>query len=804
MSLKKQTPQTMKHFLLAIAFISCAYSIHAQKIQILDVETNEPIPFARVSCTGSKYVADIDGYFSPICAGQNTTFVAAGYSDTTIHLLNESVIYMRVKENQIEEVTISAEDEEANRIMEKAADHRKANHPNGDVSYKYTSYSKFLFTLNPDALAKIPDTTSDTSLVKVKEFFDLQHLFLLESTTNRFFDPPYREKEEITAYKVSGFSDPMFSSFASELQTFHFYENQFSILGESFISPLAFGNVKRYRFQLMETLISEEGDTTFHIRFRPRVDKNFEGMKGEIFISSRNFGIEKVIASPAEKSETLNATIIQEYQYRDGRWFPYKLSTEASFPGMKLSQDIDDSYMIAKGTTYIENLQFGVDLKKEKFNAATVITNDDAGEKDSTHWNNQRAYQLTDKEEKTYQTIDSLSEVYHFDAKLKYFSALLEGKVPLGYVQLDLTRLFNYHEYEGYRFGLGLENSAKLMKRVTIGGYGAYGNRDKVWKYGAYLKANLFPKQFIGLEMRYQDDIAGRGLIGFDPRKDVLKLNTIYEDFYISQMDRQRLAEMMFTGYFKPTLGWRIGTSYQRLWFTQGYTFTNDGITYDKLDQHEMKGELTWSLGEKVKYLGNKRISSGSNKPQFKLGTAIGLKGLEESTLNYQRIYFEVSERIQLRAAGLLQMKLNARQTFGAVPLFWMNAANGTGGKDWNLTVPNTFETMQASTFYQDKMAAFYFRYTTKPLKTNLKWTAPKLGIHYAMGTGTFNSKATHSFIPPSMRKGYYESGLILENLLILNTTGLGIGAFVPYGSLVSPDLSKTLTFKISLNVVLN
>lgn len=793
----------LKPLFTALLFL-CATHALAQKTQIRDVVTDEPIPFATVSCANGKILADIDGYFSLNCAGNATTFHASGYRDTVMTIQQGQVIvYLEGEGAMLNEVTIPSVDEEANRIMARAADNRKSNHPNGKSSYTYTSYSKFMFTLNPDALARMSDTIQDTSLLRMKRFFDSQHLFLMESTTNRFFEPPYREKEEITAYKVSGFKDPMLSSFASELQTFHFYENQFTLLGETFTSPIAFGNTRRYIFQLLETIVSPNGDSTFHIRYRPYFDKNFKGMKGEIFINSRNYAIEKVIASPAEKSETLNATIVQEYQYSNGRWFPHKLSTEATFPGIKISDEIADGYMIAKGTTYIENLKFDVDLKKEKFNAATVITKDDAAEKDSAHWNKERVFELNDKETRTYEMIDSMSAVHHFDAKLKYASSLLEGKVPIGYVQLDLTRLLNYHQYEGYRFGLGLENSSKLMKRVTIGGYGAYGNRDKAWKYGAYLKALLVPKQFIGLEMKYQDDIAVRGGTGLYTRKDVLSLNNIYEEFYVSQMDRQRLAEISFNGYFLPTLGWRIGTSYQRLWFTQDYRFTDNGVVYEGLDQHEISGQLTWNIGEKVKYLGNRRISSGTNKPQIRLATVIGLKGLEESALNYQRVFLDVNERVKLRAAGLLQMRLSVAKTFGNVPLFWMNAANGTGG-NWNLTVPNTFETMPASTFYNSEQIAFYFRYTTKSLKTKLKWTAPRLGAHYAMGTGSLRSAGSHSISVPSMSKGYYETGLIAENVLVLNTTGLGIGAFVPFGSLVSPDLSKTVTFKIALTVVLN
>lgn len=799
----KGAPQTMKHFLIALSALFISFSLQAQKIQVIDLETGEPIPFAKITCESSRELADIDGYFSLKCVDKMTTIQVTGYRDTTVLLSNQSSVAVQPLGKTLEEFTVSTVDEEANRIMSLAADYRKSNHPNGKSAYTYNAYSKFYVTLNPDAWAKIPDDSKDTSLAKMKSFFGSQHLFLMESTAKKFFEPPYREKEEITAYKVSGFNDPMFSTFASELQTFHFYENQFSIFGETFISPMAFGNTRRYVFQLVETLVSDKGDSTFHIKFRPQKDKNFEGLRGEIFINSRNYAIEKVIASPAEKKENFFATIIQEYQFKDGKWFPAKLSTEATFSALKLSEELPDSYMIAKGTTYVEGLQFDVNLKGEKFNAATVITNIDAGDKDSAHWNAQRVNQLSDKEKMTYHTIDSLGKELRFDNKLRIFNSLLSGKIPLGYVQLDLTRLFNYHEYEGYRFGLGLENSPKLMKRVTIGGYGAYGNRDLAWKYGAYMSALLSPNQFLKLDMRYQDDISERGGMIFNPQKDIIQLNTVAQEFYITQMDKQRLALVALNGYFRPTLGWRVGTSYQRVTFTKDYLFYNHGDTLTKFDQHEIFGELVWGIGDKVTFLAGKRLVTPSNKPHFRLAGTLGLKGLEQSLLNYQRIALEITERIQLRGAGLLQMRILGAKTFGQVPLFLTNAVSGTGG-NWNLSVPNTFETMPASTFFNDQYTAFFFRYTTKSLKTKLKWTAPRLGVHYAMGTGTFSNAMNHSVPVQDMRKGYYETGAVLENVLILNNTGFGIGAFVPFGSLVSPDLSKTLTLKLAFTIVLN
>lgn len=48
--------------------------------------------------------------------------------------------------------------------------------------------------------------------------------------------------------------------------------------------------------------------------------------------------------------------------------------------------------------------------------------------------------------------------------------------------------------------------------------------------------------------------------------------------------------------------------------------------------------------------------------------------------------------------------------------------------------------------------------------------------------------------------KGYYESGLIIENLLKSGFTGLGIGVFHRYGPYANPEMKDNFVYKLSLS----
>lgn len=792
--------------LLTVTFFANAQD----KLQIKDKVTNETIPFVKVIPEGKPSVlADIDGFFTLNLAEVNSFQLRSmGYLDTTIQVASlnyDLIIYLNADAKLLDEVNVLPGENPAHRIIDHAIANRKKNNPHANNSFQYDSYSKFYFTMDPKGLENIPKNTTDSSLIQLKNLFGSQYLFLLESSSIRQFIPPNKDKETITAYKVSGFTDPIFSTFANEMQSFSFYENQFELLGKSYINPIALGGTKRYLFLLEDTTIIGS-DTTFMISFRPRKGKNFDGLKGQLFINTNGWAIEKVISEPNEPSESLTIKVVQEYAFIDGKkWFPTKLSSEMSMPTLKMNSKLDNSSIIGKGNTYISNILIDPPLNKRKFGSVAVETDEKAGEKSDKEWDSTRLYQLTDQERKTYQVIDSISKENHLEQKLMLLSTIADGKIPMGNLNLDLNRIINYNLYEGFRFGLGLETSKKLMKRATIGGYFGWATRDEAWKYGGFSEFKLYPKKELKLKLTYQQDLLTRGGDDFQLTDNSLSIKSLYRGFYIKNMERQRLAQIMFSGYVLPTVRVALIGNYQRIGFTEGYQFLllPEGITttINQYDIAETSIEIFWQLREKVMQLGNKRISMGSKYPKFALKVTKGIAGVFESSLDYLRLNLEISQEVSLRGFGKFSWMLTGSKTQGDVPLFLLHAGKATGG-NWRLTVPNTFETMLPSTFFTDQQASLFTRVTFLAWKTKLKWFAPQLSIHHAVGYGSMKNSSYHSNRDTfkSMDKGYYEGGIIVDNLLMSGFVSLGMGLFDHYGYYANPDFSKNLTVKLSLN----
>ena len=789
----------MKNLLLLFLFGIISLNVLSQtKYQILELGTDEPIPFVKITPdVGTPFLSDLDGYIELDESVTVIRLTYAHFEDTTITLseTNGNILHMKYGEQDVEEVVVVAGENPAHRIMRKVIDKRKINHPLKNDAFTYKSYSKFKFDLNPEALASIPDSTTDSNWIDMRSFFSKQHLFMMESTSKRTFIPPYRDKEEILAYKVSGISDPIFSTFANSFQSFSFYENQFNLLGNNYVNPIARGGINRYLFILEDTTVVNM-DTTFTIFYRPRLGKTFSGMTGYLYINTNGYAIEKVIAEPYKDSSGITLKIIQEYNLIDGKkWFPSKLTTEMDMRALKLDADLESAYVVGRGSSYIEDVKINPEINKGGMNDNIVVeTAEGAGELSEEEWELHRKYSITDQETETYRVIDSIGEDMNFDRLLAVFKILSEGKLPLGKsVNLDLKRLMAFRNYEGYRFGAGLETSKSLMKNLQLGGYFGWGTRDRDWKYGGYATVHLNRRRGVRLDLRYQQDLLERGGITFYEDFGLVS-SDLYRQLYISQMDKQRLGEMVFSWDIKSNIELKLIGNYQRIWFTQDYQYAN--LEMNEFDALESGVELTWNILEKYMLIEDRKVSLGQKYPRIRFKAVRGWKGIFESDLNYLRLNAEISHATRVATIGKFHWKVAAMKVIGDVPLTFAYNGNGTS-QFWNVSVMNSFETMPSGSFYTTEQMNVFTRFLFRRFKTEAKWNEPQIGLHHAIGFGNFTNRESHQWTFETMDKGYYEAGLLIDGILTSNFMSIGIAGFYNYGHYASSDWTKNLVPKV-------
>lgn len=794
------------HKLLLIILLLSFHGAAQNTYFIKDAQNQESIPFVKVRPDiGDPFIADLDGRIE---VDQNVSEIRIqyiGFVDTNVVLGNvkDSTIFLWRNVQVLQEVTATAGENPAHRIIQKAIDNRKANHPLKNDAFTYNSYSKFVFDANTNALNVSSENDNDSSAANVLNYFQQQHFFVVESASKRTFIPPNKDKEEIIAFKLSGLSDPTLSTFAQSMQSFCFYDNEFSLLGKKYINPIASGGISRYLFILQDTTLHGK-DTTFTIYFRPRKGKNFDGLEGHLYINTNRFAVEKVSASTYNSQDANAIKIIQEYEFIDGfKWFPVRLSTNLGFLRTNPDADTAEYMILGDGHTYIEDIHLNPsDLPKKLYNNIDLLTRENALELDEKTWDTIRKYNLTEKEARTHHKADSISEQYKFQQRYDFLKTLAEGKIRMGYVDLLLDRIINYNEHEGVRFGAGLETSRRLSKHFNLGGYFGWATKDKLWKYGGHANVFISRKRDMKIELKYQQDLLERGGHNFTDKTFFGPEQ--YRWFFINRMENQRLAEVSFHTDIKANMHVRLFGNYQRVWYNYNYGYLpNDTAIYvnnTDVDLAETGIEFKWSILEKFMLLGDTKVSEGKKYPTIKVKVTKGWKGWWESNYDYWRINAEISEHINYRGLFHVYITATADKTFGSVPLF-LNQTPGSTRIDWMLDVPNTFQTILAGSVYCTEQVALFTRFKFRAFHTKAKWNEPGFTLHHALGYGNFKGREEHNTAFQSMDKGVFEAGLILDGILTNNFYGIGLGGFYKYGYYADPIWYKNIVPKITLSI---
>lgn len=719
---------TMGKLLRIIFIMSCLctfYNTQAQQKMrisgvVKDVVDKTPLAFVNVYVKNKLIgvATDFEGKFSleiPSDKSDTLMFTYVGYRDyiLPIHkIFNRKRIKIDLSPlaTELNEIVIKPTENPAHPILRNINSNKKANNPERNKNIEFDKYSKNLIILKD----------IEQSFTEKKIFKNYKQLFIKQNnnkysipiyfseklSSNIIQENPKFESTQILSENVKNISfvdiDEI-NGYKEELtnQT-NIYNNQLSLFGRSFISPIASTGLLYYKYYLVDST-KTSNNTTYRIEYKPKNSKDLV-FKGYFIVEKNNWSIQEI---SAEISENANINFLNSlslsYSYKpiDSSSmyynnkniiaeFTYNKLKDTTQKQTKIIMQLSDSF------NNISKIDKAIDVEEftwEKHNKT----------KDYSKIEPVQIEGLSSLEHKSTIIIDSLNNSWFVKSTDKIYNTLLSGYIDVGKIGIGpYLEMIKRNKLEGTRFNLGIRTNESFNNNYMLYGSVGYGTKDKNLKYSG--------------SVLYKLNTEKRRTITVSHTKDIVRLSENGSIFKIKENMLCSAKDNIITAFAKrnqnESLYKEISTkvSFSNEWnknFSTNISFLNRTLSntefgilkkdniYSDLVVNELKIDNRISFHEKTmdKYV--RRYYLGTNYPIFHIGVDLGRYSFNNSSDYFMRFSGTIKHSLNL---GLTKLKYVAEMghMFGSVPfpLLEINRSNQTRGYarfSFNLMENNEF-----------------------------------------------------------------------------------------------------------------
>lgn len=814
---------------LLCAFVLTVYSVQEGRAQqlvgrVLDSLTGKPLPFVNILLDGDPQAGlttDLDGQFEVIDTDfQFLEFRYVGYATKRLsqdRLELASTVKLRPVGFQLEELVVQAGENPAHRIIKKASANRKLNDPLNLPAFQYESYDKLYLTgerqevtdriRSPYVADSIvqPEFASVDSLLKDStDILDTMHLFMMETVSERFYQGPGKDKTNVIASRVSGLERPNIFMLATLLQPFAFYENRIDLQNTEYLNPLSPGSTKRYLFRLEDTIYTGP-DSVYVISFRPREGAAFDALRGVLYINTKRYALQYVIAEPSSEEGAIRVRIQQQYEWIDNKfWFPTRLHADMLLRNIS----INDYYGLGIARSYLRSIKIDQPVSKGTFNRFNLEMGDQASSKTDSFWISNRAEPINSKELETYAFIDSFSKAKNLELKLRWVMALIRGNLRFGPVEVPLNRILRYNQYEGIRLGLGLQTNENLSRWFTLEGYGGFAFGDNGLKYGASATIHASRSREIDLSASYHNEVFEVGrLQGFIRDRNSRAANI--RQFLVEDMYWEEALEFGVTGrlfkylYVKPFIK-RSHLSHSSEYELITERNTTLETRKDEFYFTELGVQLRYAFRERLVKSPTEVISWGTDYPVIWLNYSRGVDWWQGES-NHHLLEGKISHTAKWLHWGETQWEIRGGlSSGGTLPYYKLFSPPGFQSQATFYGVLFNFNTMPIHGYLAESYLSAGFVHNFGHF-ANRSFLNPDFKISLLAIHGSMRHPENHKnleIIP--LNKPYIEAGLILDKLIRIGSgglipSGLGVGGFYRLGPYSEPGFSDNFAARLTI-----
>lgn len=775
-------------FVLAITFLSFEGFTQAITGEVKAKGTQELLPFVSIAIgeTGLGVTTDFDGKYELKLdpAYQGPILVRnVGFKMQVIladDLRQNPIIELEEDVQQLSEVVFVAGENPANDIVRQAIKSRKLHDPERIQKYKFKSYAKEIYRLDPSerlsdsvivALQAGGEMTKEDSLaIKSEKTLRDRHIFVSESVSEVKFMQPGMENETVLATNVSGFNSGLLAATGSSYQPLGFYKPIIGMLGTQYVNPINPAGLSQYDFYIEDTLYLQTKDTVWVLSFEPKRGKKIDAFKGLISISDVDHGITHVIAEGADSKSTVGLHIEQRYEKLEEGWFPVMQYTNFILDDFKFH---GHSVML-ENYRYLSEIELNPDLSTRDFGDVSLSIQKQNAKQSIQLIESKRPTALDRRELRTFSRMDSIS------GKLQILETVVESlftqRYEVGKVDVRLNDILAYNDYEKFRLGLGLETNDNLLKWFKVGSYAAYGTGDEAWKYGANMKFEFDRRNSTYLLLNYRNDLKEVGSINFF-EKSYGSLSDLLRSFQGNLFDTEEHYKATFNTRLAPFVYAQINAKASTLEPNYQYTYSNSDFTATTYDLNEVSLAVRFARNERYLDLYGRRVATGVDYPVVKARYAYSNPSMLGGDFDYSRVDVSVNYEKKYRF-GKTDIMLQGNYISGDSPYSYL--VTGSGNSDSFLSVWGFFQTMGRYEFLSDRYASLFLRHNFGNILIDTKFVKPELLVFYTVGVGELVNGESHQGIGfNTLEKGYFESGIGLKNLLRISIVNL---AYITFG----------------------
>lgn len=713
----------MRHLIFLLSFLLLPFLAQAGIVKgVVRDTTGEPLPYVVVVVKNSSYGVNTNlagGYFLELKAGNYTlVFSQIGYvrQEIPVTISNDKPLVLDVtmhsslKVMNTFEVTAKGNRDRGKEIMKLVID-RRSEYYDKVQNYKCNTYQKSslekirIENEKDSVIAPVRKEPIDTTTRKGKKAnqeakdnleaaIKNKQLNLIESVSETWFRAPNSFKENIFAYhdyadkkKYSGspgssknveygeheiaptqwYSDnPYLLISDAQSGDFNFYRNLIdapALCTRPLLSPAAGTAFVNYRFELLDSF-PENGKMIYKLNVLPlfKEDALFSGL---IFVEEGSWAIVSVNlnVNPGVLLFCKEFSVIVDYsEVAPGIYLPVR---------REFIYTIKEGKYNIIGNTRVDHSEYVVNttIPPKLFNDEITHYADDAFDKDSAYWVNNRTISLDEKEIKYIHTVDSLVAYYESEAFLSkqdsafnhinVWSFLLNGVAHRNrargnefYVDPLIAQVVPFG-VGGYRHRLGGYYNHDFTNGMTLETTGQidYGflNKDVKGKVGVGL--TYVPLRFVRTFIRFGDF--------YDMINNYASLESVFarsnyvrcREFSIAQ--RMEIVNGLFgevTFEYSdqaPITGLRL-----EQWSTQLFGSLNTPTDFNRYVKTEVRLELKYRFRQKYIIKQHRKIILGSKFPEVRFLYRKGLSSVFGSEVNFDYIEFSSIDEIKFGRFG--------------------------------------------------------------------------------------------------------------------------------------------------------